>query len=154
MPSKPASLIDRLLSWRVIDDLTGCWLPKRCYLYNEYFRITYNGKKQLIHRLSAIAYLNLDSKSKMQSNHKPNCLYKACFNPEHLYVGTAKENSQDYSNSKTHCINGHELNSINTYIIRLRHGARKGQIVKNCRECGRLNSQKYRNDIADFKPMS
>jgi hypothetical protein len=142
--TKPASLIDRLLSWRTIDEVTGCWLPIRCRSYSKYHRITYEGEKQLIHRLSAIAYLNLDVNTNMQANHKPICPYKACFNPEHIYVGTAKENSQDYSNSKTHCKNGHLLDSANMYIIKLKHGARKGQIVINCRECGKFNSQRYR----------
>jgi len=141
---KPASLLNRLLSWRVVDEVTGCWLPVRCRNYKKYHRITYEGEKQLIHRLSAIYFLGLDPNSKMQVNHKPICPHKACFNPEHLYVGTAQDNSNDYSNSKTHCKSGHLLDKENSYVVRLRHGPRKGHFVVNCRECGRLNSQRYR----------
>lgn len=144
MPPKPASLLDRLLSWRVVNPETGCWLPRRCRSYNDYCRIGYKGEKRLIHRLSAVAYLGLELTSKLQVNHKPICPYKACFNPEHLYIGTAKDNSMDYSNSKTHCKNGHEMTDANTYIFRLRYGARKGSIIKNCRMCGMLNARRYR----------
>lgn len=141
MPAKPASLENRLLSWRKIDPSTGCWLP---YVYNpkEHFRITYKSKKQLIHRLSAFVFLGLTEDSVMQVNHKRECPNKACFNPDHIYIGTAKENSQDYSASKTHCINGHSLDTA--YITILRHGPRKGQKIINCRECGKLNARKYR----------
>ena len=144
MPPKPASLIERLLSLRWIDSITGCWLPKIVSNKNDYFRITYEKKKQLIHRLSAIAFLGLNKHSSLQANHERHCPYKACYNPEHIYIGTAKENSQDYSESKTHCKNGHILDFENTYITILRHGSRKGQRIKNCRECGKLNSRRRR----------
>lgn len=144
MPPKPASLLDRLISHRWIDPSTGCWLSVRTPNKYEYFRITYKGAKRLIHRLSAVAFLGMDLNSKLQTNHKPLCPYKACFNPDHIYAGTAKENSKDYSNSKTHCKNGHELNEVNTYMTVLVHGPRRGNEVKNCRICGKLNSQRRR----------
>lgn len=144
MPPKPASLLDRLILHRWIDPSTGCWLSVNTPNKLEYYRISYKGEKRLIHRLSAVEFLGMDINSKEQVNHKPICPYKACFNPEHIYVGSAADNSKDYSNSKTHCKNGHELNSNNTYTTRLKHGPRKGSIVKNCKICGMLNSRRYR----------
>lgn len=140
---KPTALESRLYKWRIVDETTGCWLWS-ILRKSDYGRITFKGKKQLIHRLSAFVFLGLDESSTMQVNHKPICPNKGCFNPDHLYIGTAQDNSNDYSNSKTHCINGHELSGYNIYVKILKSGPRKGQIVKNCRECGKLNARRLR----------
>ena len=51
------------------------------------------------------------------------CDNKACVNPEHLFLGTAKDNTQDMIKKgrqcharKTHCVNGHELAGDNILI--------------------------------------
>src|SRR5690349_2137091 len=142
---KPVDLKVRLMSRRIIYEPTGCWLWS-ILRKNEYGRLTYKGAKRLIHRLSAVQFLGLELESPMQVNHKPECPFKACFNPEHLYIGTAQDNSNDYHTSKTHCKNGHELNLANSYITRIRRGIHKGQAIRNCRICGKLNARRYRKN--------
>jgi hypothetical protein len=141
---KPASLLDRLMNLRFIDPITGCWLPKISTNRTKYFRITYESEKQLIHRLSARAFLGLDIYSHLQVNHKRECPYKACYNPEHLYIGTAQDNSNDYRALKLYCINNHERAKFGRTTI-LVNGPRKGQKVIICRECDRVNQAKKRS---------
>ena len=60
-------------------------------------------------------------------------------------MGTAQENSNDYMNSRIHCERcNSEINSVNTYSIKLRHGPRKGSIVRNCRVCAANDARKRR----------
>lgn len=81
--------------------------------------------------------------------HIRECLYPNCFNPDHLYAGTQKDNTQDmiaigrgrnqYTDVNiTHCKRGHEYTPSNTYIDK------KGN--KNCKECKRLLAIKYREE--------
>lgn len=51
------------------------------------------------------------------------CDVKLCCNPQHLFLGTAKDNSRDYYDKGlgyqlriTHCPHGHEYTRENTYI--------------------------------------
>lgn len=64
------------------------------------------------------------------------CDNRKCVNPNHLFLGTAKDNSQDMTaknrnvqSRKTHCIRGHEFNEANTYI----NPASNGRVCKECK---------------------
>ena len=81
-----------------------------------YRRITIDYKPIGVHRLSAYIFLGLDiSNSNSQANHKPECQYKECWNPEHIYIGTHEQNLQDYFKQGSHnskkefCKRGHKL---------------------------------------------
>jgi hypothetical protein len=64
------------------------------------------------------------------------CGNHGCVNPDHLYIGTMKENARDTVNhgrhleaNKTHCIHGHPFDEANTYVCK------KGK--RHCIECQR-----------------
>ena len=70
------------------------------------------------------------------------CDNPPCINPEHLYAGTAKQNTNDMvergrhrNNRKTHCSHGHEYTAENIYAY---------QNSRQCRECRKLIMIKIR----------
>src|SRR5438105_593248 len=115
MSNAKLSIECRLMKYRRIDLETGCWLWTGRIADNGYGQTSIDTKPYSVHRVSASIYLGLDLNSNFQSNHKLECKNKHCFNPEHLYVGTASQNSNDivragrnFNRNKTHCKNGHE----------------------------------------------
>lgn len=69
------------------------------------------------------------------------CDNPPCCNPDHLKLGTFKENSQDASRKRrsdrqwqTHCLRGHEFTPANTYVP-------PGCNSRHCRECSRLRQR-------------
>src|SRR5438093_6110313 len=127
-----------LKSRSIIDPITNCWLYQGSKNVQGYGQVTYYGKLISTHRLSAYLFLNLKLENRYeQANHKPECLNKHCWNPDHLYVGDCKENTFDaiiagnrnQPKYKSHCIHGHEYTEENTYIDK--------KNVKRCRTCER-----------------
>lgn len=76
------------------------------------------------------------------------CDNTKCYNPAHLVIGTQKDNVTDMITKNrhgirmavTHCIHGHPYTPENTLYVNV-----KGRgLVRKCRECKRLESQRYR----------
>ncbi len=116
-------LVPKLKSYTTIQD--GHWLYTKCLDRDGYGKLTIYGRAYGVHRLSAWLYLGLDIADKTQKAlHKKECAFKNCWNPEHLYVGSAQDNRIDSINqvihnqnkNRTHCKNGHEFTEENTRI--------------------------------------
>lgn len=117
----------RLLVRREIDTESGCWyLAGRKRTSKDYHCLCMNGKMVLVHRLSAWIWLGFDIKSKLLALH--DCDHPPCWNPNHLFFGTNKDNAWDRemkgrhgdgggkaNRNKTHCVRGHPYNKENTY---------------------------------------
>ncbi len=101
-------LKDKLLSKREIKPspdgrFQDCWYwTGSKYIKNGYGRMYVIETKTYmrVHRLSANLWLGFDLNSELLICHS--CDNKICFNPEHLFIGTHKDNNQDTVNKNRH----------------------------------------------------
>jgi hypothetical protein len=91
-------LAARLIARRYIDPVSGCWVWCGAKLVGGYGKVAAGrkGLSLLVHRAAAALWLDFDIDSTLQVLHR--CDKPACFNPEHLFVGTQRENIIDCIN--------------------------------------------------------
>lgn len=102
---------------------TNCWLWFGSKDGNGYGKIKIEHRMYKIHRISASLYLGLELDSILPVLHKDNlCRNRNCWNPEHLYVGTLSQNTNDSVKfgthihaKRTHCPKGHLLDGVRHY---------------------------------------
>lgn len=70
----------------------GCWVLARQKSLEHYAQATRRGKSVVMHRFSYEAYIG-PIPAGLFVCHK--CDVPACFNPNHLFLGTAKDNARD-----------------------------------------------------------
>lgn len=113
-----------------------------CWIYDvecRYPQILFAGKQRQINRIVCHLVYNLDLDDlEFKALHKDECTDTRCYQPEHLYVGTQRENIQDWmekraSSPSTHCVHGHSM--ADAYVYR---GYRW------CRECRYLRKAEQR----------
>lgn len=130
--------------------MTECWLwatTKDRKGYGQWFAY---GRRQRAHRMAYESFVS-EIPDGLWVLHK--CDVPPCINPDHLFLGTAQDNTQDmikkgrsgmdkgqFWAKKTHCPHGHEYSPENTYVGN--DGSR------DCRTCHRTRQSKRKHEEA------
>lgn len=135
---KDRAIYDKLVAKTVIDEKTGCWNwtgfcdEKRPYPGNRYGQVTLwnpitkKSSSKSVHRAMWIALHGAPPKDICVCH---TCDNPKCCNPDHLWLGTRRENTLDmvkknrhHLKKLTHCKRGHKLYGENIYVHKgLRH---------------------------------
>lgn len=116
---------------------TGCWLWTGAVIpVSGYGQMRYGkGTPKKAHRVSYEIFVG-PIPDGLYVCHR--CDTPLCVNPDHLFLGTAKDNAQDamrkgrYAHqSQTHCINGHAKTPDNIAV----YMRKKGSTVTLCKIC-------------------
>lgn len=95
--------IQRLEMYSIPEPNSGCWLWTKFVDKDEYGFIRNNGVRMRAHRFS-YQYHKGNIPSGMVVCHK--CDNPSCVNPEHLFIGTKKDNTQDMLNKGRNGLTG------------------------------------------------
>jgi hypothetical protein len=99
-----------------------------------HFTINQNNKlRTTAHRLSLHLFKGLDLNSYDQANHK--CNKKNCVNPEHLYIGTQKDNGEDERKKEIRANVVGYLCSKGLHFISSEYDLSKAGKYFRCRKC-------------------
>lgn len=121
----------------------GCWIWQGNRAINGYGQTNYRGKTIVLHRRMYEIHHNIKLGRWQYACHS--CDVKLCCNPEHLWIGTPKDNQVDCilkrRNSEqnvTHCPRGHAYDEKNTTW----KVAASGRPARECKECTRERSRR------------
>ena len=131
-----------------VDPVTGCWNWVGATSHFGYGKICHKGRYLAAHRVAAHLWMGFDLKDSRCVLHR--CDNPPCINPDHLFLGTKKDNTRDCVNKgrfrggirkseRTSCKNGHPFISESMY---LRSDA-SGRRHRRCRICERESAIKY-----------
>jgi hypothetical protein len=133
-----AQYLEKLKSLLVVQE-NGCWEKQGFRHVDGYGCMYYRGKQFRAHKLMYTLVHGPVPKGMVVMH---TCDNPPCCNPDHLKLGTYRDNNRDmfkkkrhvYSEAKyTHCKQGHEFSPENTWICR------KG--FRHCRICQRVSQR-------------
>jgi hypothetical protein len=117
-----------------VDTTNDCWAWTGVIDGKGYGKFTIKRKQLIASRYAYKAFVG-DIPNGLFVLHK--CDVRNCVNPEHLFLGTAKDNIHDMvskkrqaNQKKTHCPAGHEYSEDNTY--RYSYKKRNLRLCKQC----------------------
>ena len=133
-----------------LSDGDNCWLFGGCQVEvmpgHIYGRFSWKGGPEYAHRVSWMLAHGVDEiPEDRQINH--HCDRPLCVNPEHLYLGTSKDNAQDrerrgrghHPPQLTHCKRGHPYDKENTVV----YVNGKGRTRRYCKACSVLRNAEW-----------
>lgn len=127
---------------KVIVDANGCWRYQGHRHPKGYGMCVYRGKGMNAHRAMWLATHKTPLTTEQYVLHK--CDVRDCINPQHLWIGSAKDNNVDCARKgrhcngvKTHCKRGHPYDEENTEYRKLGNGS----IARSCKACQFIHSR-------------
>ena len=132
--------IERLLKNVIVNSITGCWEWQGRRKTKEGYGRIYDGKDIFTHRYS-YEYFREEIPEGLKLDHL--CRNPPCVNPDHLEPVTTKENIlrgiglAAVNANKTHCVNGHPFDDVNTY--------QRPTGGRGCKICRYNNLIRFRN---------
>jgi hypothetical protein len=90
----------RLLNLTEEDASTGCWIWQGVKNNMGYGQFKLNGKTELAHRVAWLFWRGVIPEGLYALHKCPDGHNPACCNPEHLALGTARENSWDIAHNR------------------------------------------------------
>lgn len=129
--------------WKRVEKTPTCWLWRGASKTPQgYGVVTVDKKDQYAHRISWKAANGEMPPPGMCVCHT--CDNPKCVNPDHLFLGTQKENVADMVSKgrrpapKLACRRGHEYTPQNTHIYRYH-----GKDARRCKACVKINNDKF-----------
>ncbi|KKL48214.1 hypothetical protein LCGC14_2327750 [marine sediment metagenome] len=145
------SIKDRFES-KYIKDPSGCWLWHAGVTSSGYGAMYVSGKMELAHRIQW-ELINGNAPGELFVCH--HCDVPRCVNPNHLFLGTQKDNIQDmvkkgrrshliWTKNNTHCKHGHLFDEKNTRWVTEKSDTHNDCTYRACKLCYNTYMRRWR----------